>query len=68
MRHFRTADDILEMLVEWHAEQGFPAYFHDGQAFVVITEEGETGAIEMWEINLTQIANRLWEECNAKLH
>ena len=68
MRHFRTADDILEVLVKGHAEQGFPAHFHDGEAFVVITIEGETGAIEMEEINLTRIAHRLWEECNAKLH
>lgn len=68
MRHFRTADDVLEALVEGHAEQGFPAHFHNGETFVVITIEGETGAIEMEEINLTKIANRLWEECNAKLH
>lgn len=68
MRHFRTADDILEMLVDGHAEQGFPAHFHDGETFVVITFESETGAIEMEEINLTRIAHCLWEECNAKLH
>lgn len=68
MRHFRTADDILEMLIEGHAEQVFPAHFDEGGALVVITTEGATGAIEIEEINLTLIANRLWEECNARIH
>lgn len=68
MRHFRTPDDVLEMLIDEHVREGIPVVLRDGQAFVAATEEGETGALELRDINLTEAANLIWEEFNATRH
>ncbi len=68
MRHFRTADDILDALVEEHARQGIPVHLHDGQAFVAVTEEEENGAITLREFNLSEAAARIWGEFHDTRH
>ena len=62
MRHFRNVNEIVEVLVAEHQKQGFTVYSTEQGFMVPIPRDVGMAEHEIMAINLTVMANAIWEK------
>lgn len=61
MRFFATPRHLVEAIAEEAQRQGCEVIERAGRAFLIINVDCECGAASVTEIDLTAVADRVWE-------